>query len=141
MSRQMFENEETKKREKALGDIVAEKWKSQLQKVSIKYHVDCLVMRNDTPMAWVELRCRNNDMLQYPTLMLSLAKVQGAKRLKEDTGLPVFLVVEWNDAIRYTNLAECDFTLGFGGRNQMRDWQDQEPVCHIPIDQFQEFKQ
>ena len=141
MSRQMFENEETKKREKALGDIVAEKWKSQLQKVSIKYHVDCLVMRNDTPLAWVELRCRNNDMLQYPTLMLSLAKVQGAKRLKEDTGLPVFLVVEWTDAIRYTNLAECDFTLGFGGRNQMRDWQDQEPVCHIPIDQFQEFKQ
>lgn len=141
MSRQMFENEETKKREKALGDIVAEKWKSQLQKVSIKYHVDCLVMRKDTPMAWVELRCRNNDMLQYPTLMLSLAKVQGAKRLKEDTGLPVFLVVEWNDAIRYTNLAECDFTLGFGGRNEMRDWQDQEPVCHIPIEAFQEFKQ
>ena len=141
LGRPLYENHATKAKEQALGEIVAGKWKCTLQKVSIKYHVDCLAMRGDTPLAWVELRCRNNDMLQYPTLMLSLAKVQGAKRLEQDTGLPVFLVVEWEDAMRFTNLTEADFTLGFGGRNDMRDWQDQEPVCHIPLDQFQEFKQ
>lgn len=139
--RPLYENEETKAKEQALGEVVCSKWQCTLQKVSIKYHVDCLAMRQDQAVAWVELRCRNNDMLQYPTLMISLAKVQGSKRLQDDTGLPVFLVVEWNDTIRYTNLAQCDFTLGFGGRNEMRDWQDQEPVCHIPLDQFQEFKQ
>ena len=135
--RPLYENDETKAKEQALGDIVARAWKIKLQKVSIKYHVDCLAMRKDIAVAWVELRCRNNDMLQYPTFMISLAKVQGAKRLEEDTGLPVFLVVEWNYAIRYTNLVHCDFTLGFGGRNDMRDWQDQEPVCHIPLEEFQ----
>ena len=80
-------------------------------------------------------------MLQYPTYMISLAKVQGAKRLEEDTGLPAFLVVEWSDKIGYVNLAQVDWTLGFGGMNEVRDWQDQEPVCLIPIDTFQEFKQ
>jgi hypothetical protein len=141
MSRPLYENEATKARERALGEIAEKRWKCVLQKVSIKYHVDCLAMRDDDPMAWVELRCRDNNMLKYSTLMISLAKVQGSKRLQDDTGLPVFLVVEWTDKIAFTNLAQCDFTLGFGGRNQMRDWQDQEPVCHIPLDQFQEFKQ
>jgi hypothetical protein len=141
VSRPLYENDATKAKEKALGDIVCAKWKCELQKVSIKYHVDCLALREGEAMAWVELRCRNNHVLQYPTLMISLAKVQGAKRLQEDTGLPVFLVVEWNDSVMFTNLGQCDFTLGFGGRNEIRDWQDQEPVCHIPIEQFQEFRQ
>lgn len=141
MTRPLYENEATKAKEQALGEYVAKKWKCDLQKVSIKYHVDCLALREGAGIAWVELRCRSNDMLQYPTLMISLAKVQGAKRLEQDTGLPVFLAVEWTDKIAFTNLAQADFTLGFGGRNDMRDWQDQEPVCHIPLDQFQEFKQ
>ena len=139
--RQMFETAETKEREQRLGDIVAHKWRCELQKVSIKYHLDCLALRDDIPLAWVELRCRTNPMLQYPTYLISLAKVQGAKRLEEDTGLPAFLVVEWSDKIGYVNLAQVNWTLGFGGRNEVRDWQDQEPVCLIPIDTFQEFKQ
>jgi len=139
--RPLYETEETKEREQRLGDIVAQKWQCDLQKVSIKYSLDCLALRDDLPMAWVELRCRTNAMLQYPTYMISLAKVQGAKRLEEDTGLPAFLVVEWSDKIGYVNLAQVDWTLGFGGMNEVRDWQDQEPVCLIPIDTFQEFKQ
>ena len=104
--RQMFETAETKAREQRLGDIVAQKWRCDLQKVSIKYHLDCLAFRDDIPLAWVELRCRTNPMLQYPTYLISLAKVQGAKRLEEDTGLPAFLVVEWSDKIGYVNLAK-----------------------------------
>lgn len=141
MTRPLYETEETKAKEQRLGELVGAKWKCELQKVSIKYHLDCLAMRGDIPMAWVELRCRNNDMLEYPTYMISLAKVQGAKRLEEDTGLPAFLVVEWADQVRYVNLAQVDWTLGFGGMKEMRDWQDREPVCYIPIELFQEFKQ
>lgn len=141
MARQIYENEETKAKEQRLGEIVAAKWKCELQKVSIKYQLDCLAMRGDVPMAWVELRCRNNDMVEYPTYMISLAKVQGAKRLEEVTGLPAFLVVGWTDQVRFVNLAQADWSLGFGGRNDMRDWQDREPVCYIPIELFQEFKQ
>ena len=141
MTRQMYETDETKAKEQKLGELVGLKWKCELQKVSYKYKLDCLAMRGDIPMAWVELRCRTNDMLEYPTYMISLAKVQGAKRLEEDTGLPAFLVVEWTDQVRFVNLAQVDWSLGFGGMHDMRDWQDQEPVCFIPIELFQEFKQ
>jgi len=136
MSRQMYENEATKARERSLAEIVESKWNCELNKVSIKYRVDCLAMRDNTPVSWIELRCRENTKDQYPTLMISLAKVQGAKSLAQDTGLPVLLVVEWTDCVAFVDLANVGFTLGFGGRNQMRDWQDREPVCYIDTKEF-----
>lgn len=136
MSRQMYENEQTKARERSLGEVVEQKWNCELYKVSIKYRLDCLAMRGDAAVAWVELRCRENTKDRYPTLMISLAKVQGAISLANDTKLPALLVVEWTDCIGFVDLAAVEFTLGFGGRNQMRDWQDKEPVCYIDIKHF-----
>lgn len=141
MARELFENADTLAKERELGQIVEARWHCHLQKVPIKYHVDCLAMRDEDPIAWVELRCRSNSMLKYDTLMISLAKLQAAKRLQDDTGYPVFLVVGWSDKVGYVNLGQTNFNLGFGGRNDMRDWQDKEPVAYIALEQFQELKE
>lgn len=136
MARQLYENEDTKKREKNLAYIIKERFYADLYKVSIKYGVDCLQMRGKKPIGWVELRCRSNKRQDFPTLMISLSKVQKAKTLLKDTNLPVTLFVEWEDCIGYVDLGNVSFTLGFGGRNEMRDWQDQEPVCFIDTKDF-----
>lgn len=138
MSRDRFETDQTKAREQKLGEYISSRWNCELQKLAIKYRFDCLALRDDVAVAWIELRCRENPMLQYPTYMISLHKVQGAKRLEQDTNLPAFLVVEWTDKVGYVNLAKAKWTLGFGGMTKLRDWQDREPVCYIPIEEFEQ---
>ena len=58
-----------------------------------------------------------------------------AKSIKRDTGLDALIIVEWEDCIGYTQL-DGDWIIKTGGRVDRNDWQDIEPVVHIPVTEF-----
>ncbi len=108
-------------------------------KLPIRYCLDYAALRNKKIVAFVEIKHRTNKIHAYPTYMLSLAKVQAAKRLAEDVKVPSFLVVQWIDALGTTNLANCKFSVEMGGRIDRKDSQDVEPVAHINLAEFNKF--
>lgn len=61
-----------------------------------------------------------------------------AKELRDSTGLPTFLAIRYTDTDVYCNLTD-DTThyIKWGARTkQKRDWQDEQPACHIVIEEF-----
>lgn len=108
-----------------------------VRKLPIRYGVDFLVFRNDVAHAWIEVKCRNNPKDQYPDLMISVAKILEGIKTSQMTGLPFVLVIEWTDVVGTLRIHNTDgFKMGWGGRDDRGDAQDQEPVFHIPTAHF-----
>ena len=139
MSRTIYETQSDLNREENLKKELEKKWSCNLIKLPIRYCLDYAALRNKKIVAFIEIKHRTNKIHAYPTYMLSLAKVQAAKRLAEDVRVPPFLVVQWVDALGTTNLANCKFSLEMGGRTDRKDSQDVEPVAHINLAEFNKF--
>lgn len=85
---------------------------------------------------YVEVRCRNNNKNRYPTMMLAEKKWIELKKYSWPEAPAVFLV-KWSDCLGYVEYSdELKVTREWGGRNQMRDEEDVEPMIHIPISNF-----
>jgi len=144
--RKLYENDKSLAGEKEFATILESKWQCKLNKLPISYHIDFMGTRNEhceffketteKAVSFVELKCRTCKHDAYETYMLSLSKLMKARELSENTGLPVFLAVQWTDRMGFVRLNTCQCTLGVGGRKDRGDWQDIEPVVHIPIYQF-----
>ena len=102
----------------------------------IKYGLDYAALRDQEICAFIELKCRNNPMRQYPDYMLSMHKLMSAQQILMTTALQCYLVVSWTDAIGYTEINPDCYHYGISGRKDRQDPDDIEPVGYIPIDQF-----
>jgi len=103
------------------------------------YHVDYAMTEKDTPKitSWVEVKCRENPRDKYPTLILSVHKVQQGVQLANLTNLPFVLFVEWSDWAGHMRVDDDHrFHVSLGGRYDRNDPQDVEPVFEIPISRF-----
>lgn len=136
MARPFYEDENDRRRE---ADVVRKLMSPNdtIQKLPIRYGVDFMIFRNETPFKWVEVKCRNNPKDQYPDLMISVAKIVGGINLSEKTGIPFVLVIDWSDCICSLRIYNTDgFKMSWGGRADRNDAQDMEPVFHIPTAHF-----
>lgn len=136
MAREMYETEEHLEKERQVIAVVESKWKCEAVKLPISYALDYALMRNGRIAAFAEIRCRNK---RYDSYMLSLKKVLACLDLSRVTALPSMLIVSLPDPqqivwARMTPQILGDF--GFNGRNEMRDWQDKEPVAYIDMKEF-----
>lgn len=136
MTRKMRETEEHLKVERTLAEKLEVEWSATLQKIPRWYKLDFAVMRDDNIAAFVELKHRTNKKGTFWEYMISLDKVQAAKRLHEDTGKPCLLVVEWQDTTEMIDLAHCKFRVGFGGTKKRDDDDDMEPMAYIKVGCF-----
>ena len=139
MSRKIYETQGDLDREHEFKQELEEKLSCSLVKLPIRYCLDFAAVRNRKVVAFVEIKHRTNNIDAYPTYMISLAKLQAAKRLSEDGKVPSFLVVQWTDIRGTTNLATCNFSIEMGGRTDREDSQDIEPVAHIELSEFNKF--
>lgn len=138
MNRPMYETPESLKKEDEVAQKISAAWNTKLNKIPIKYRVDYAAERNGKIVAWIEIKCRTNDMNDYETYMLSLDKYNASIELGKVTNLPVTLVVKWNDKIGYADLLHCRGVIKMGGRVDRGDPQDVEPAVFIPIEDFRE---
>ena len=135
--RRRYESDGDRKGEAALLSFICHRWDCTAEKLSDRYELDCLLLRNGVGCAWLEMKIRTNAKAAYPTYMISFGKIMAARRLSEGSGLPSFLAVQWTDGIRYIRLDEIKkFDVAIGGRRDRDDAQDIEPVILIPIDDF-----
>mgnify|MGYP003630902216 CR=1 FL=1 len=104
-------------------------------KMPKQYRLDYCLVYGDVIKAFAEVKKRKNPKDKYETYIISLSKVMTAKSIKRDTGLDALIIVEWEDCIGYTQL-DGDWIIKTGGRVDRNDWQDIEPVVHIPVTEF-----
>tara|TARA_R110000772_G_scaffold94505_1_gene192450 strand:+ start:1681 stop:2103 length:423 start_codon:yes stop_codon:yes gene_type:complete len=104
-------------------------------KLPIQYKMDFCVTRNDYATSFVEVKCRNNKMEAYPTYMISLSKILSAAQYR-DFGINCILLVQWTDKMGWVRMPNKEWLTKVGGRKDRGDWQDVEPVAHIPVSEF-----
>ena len=104
-------------------------------KLPTQYHLDYCLMIGDAVTGFCEVKVRKNTHNKYSTYILSVAKVSAAKNLQDACGLSSVLVVKWTDKIGYVAF-NYDWPVFVGGRKDRGDWQDVEPVVHIPLSNF-----
>lgn len=137
MARPLYETRQDLENELGVMNTVAAIAKMTFRKMTIRYSVDYALMKGDAVHAWVEVKCRKNEMKKYPTLMISAGKLMEGVNLSYHTGKPFYLVVKWQDGIGRVKLDSLlKYKLTFGGRFDRNDAQDVEPVYEIPTSDF-----
>jgi hypothetical protein len=134
--RPTYENQQSLAAEEQTIIKVAQAWGVTYQKLPKQYRVDWALSKGKI-VCWCECKKRMNDSCTYPTLLLSLSKVMHGVEMYRVTSIPFVVVVEWNDGI-YWNKIDKVGEIGFGGRKDRGDWQDIEPVVHIPVTDFKQ---
>jgi hypothetical protein len=138
VSRPLYETEQDRQNEQALATLVSERFNCTMHKMPMKYTLDFAAARDGEVVAFLEMRQRKINRDRFDTYMISLNKILRAEELGRVTGLPCFLVIQWTDAVGMCRLDTCDYKVEIGGSTRRGDWQDIEPVAHIPINQFAE---
>lgn len=136
MNRPLYETQADRDNEVAMADILQRRFDCQLTKMPIKYSLDYMATRNGSAVAFIEVRQRKTQMMQYPTYMLSMFKVLRAAELAQMTGLPCFLAIQWSDAAGICKLPPADMDVRMGGSTRRNDPQDIEPMVYFPVDAF-----
>jgi len=136
-ARQPYETEENLANERRLLSLIEVAWQCTGAKLPTNYRLDYALHRHKVAVAFVELKSRTHHYRAFPNYIVSANKVISAVALSAVTGLPVFLIVEWTDAIGYTELlAGMGDKVSIRGREDRGDWQDIEPAIEFNISRF-----
>ena len=106
-------------------------------KLPLQYKMDFALTRNGVITALVEVKCHRNKKHAYPTYMISMSKLVAAAGYRS-IGINCILLVQWADAMGWVQMSNEDWSVRVGGRKDRNDWQDIEPVTHIPINEFKD---
>jgi hypothetical protein len=108
----------------------------EAKKLPRKYkQFDRALVRNDKDMvAFAELKCRKNSHDHYETYMISLDKWMYGIQLTQATGLRSIIFIQFTDGVYAIDVENVDgIYTEWGGRTvKRRDWEDEEPMIHIP---------
>jgi hypothetical protein len=114
----------------------------RFRKLPIRYEIECVVedVTKGDIVAFAEFKQRYNERDKYPTLFISHAKYK--KLLEYDDFRRSILFVRWRDVDGMHVVGDhlndiLNYKIAWGGRNDRGDWQDNEPVIHIPVDHFE----
>lgn len=134
--RPTYETKSDRARERRVAERLARLASKRAQQMPLRYQVDwALLDRFDRVCMWLEIKCRTNPMMQYPTYMLSLGKYHSMVQLQNNSNLPVRLVVQWSDHVGVLQVP-APHEIKIGGRKDRSDWQDQEPVALFDVSLF-----
>jgi hypothetical protein len=139
-NRPLYETQLDLDKESIVQSVLEKQWRCKLKKLPIAYHVDWIALRNNQPLAFVEIKHREKlEFNKYPTYMISLNKWMKAKELAKEVNVPFILVVKFMDGIyygKYTTDMIIENKYGFNGRYDRGDAQDVEPMVYIPLSIF-----
>ena len=113
----------------------AEKWNCDYMKLPLSYRLDFALVRRNKLVALAEIRVRHVKAETYPTIIFSVNKRAKANELSDQTKVPSFFVVQYDDEIRYIDFAETPDEFQVGGRTgaNRRDQADVELVGHYDV--------
>jgi hypothetical protein len=141
--RTLYETPSDLANEEQVKEHLEKIWLLKLHKLNINYKWDFAVYNptNSKIYGMAEIRCRNVKPFEYPSIMMSLNKWESGLQFVQ-CGLEIWFVVKFSDGTLWSwNHSEGDeerISIEIGGRNQLRDEWDVEPVVHLPNSLFQE---
>tara|TARA_R110000744_G_scaffold342627_3_gene447843 strand:+ start:316 stop:741 length:426 start_codon:yes stop_codon:yes gene_type:complete len=135
MGRPLYETDADLSREAVVMKLAATKWNCDYLKLPLSYRLDFALIRRNKLVALAEIRVRNVKAETYPTIIFSVNKRAKANQLSEQTKVPSFFVVQYDDEIRYIDFAETPDEFQVGGRTgaNRRDQADVELVGHYDV--------
>ena len=134
--RPKYESQNDLANERDAALFFAQKYGCDIAKLPVQYRLDFSVVdQSGDVVAFVEVKRRFNAMRKYCTCILSLSKLMAAIDIKNATKKNCYFLVHWDDAIGFVELDDR-YKIKIGGRMDRGDWQDVEPVIHIPVDDF-----
>jgi hypothetical protein len=104
-------------------------------KLPIQYKMDFCLIHNRMVRTFVEVKCRTNEKAAYSTYIISMSKIVAATSYSS-IGVNCLLLVQWSDQMGWVDMCKHKWDAKMGGRKDRGDWQDIEPVVHIPIFEF-----
>jgi len=135
LARPLYETDADLSREAKVMQTAAEKWNCDYMKLPLSYRLDFALVRRNKLVALAEIRVRNVKAETYPTIIFSVNKRAKANELSDQTKVPSFFVVQYDDEIRYIDFAETPDEFQVGGRTgaNRRDQADVELVGHYDV--------
>lgn len=147
-TRPLYETESDRRAEMEIAQEIEARLHIRLHKLPNSYWLDFFAtLDGGGPVAWVEVKDRRGFRWgQYPTVMVSVLKVQNASRLIDATGLPALFVVRDVEGdtrcVDFGAMLKRSDLIRWGGRTHWtRDASDIEPVMHVPIEWFKTLDQ
>jgi hypothetical protein len=162
MARPLYENKETLRKEVDFAKKVAALFQGTLVKLPIYYNIDYVLVKDGNTRvlipdetnideikalvgryevdAFLEFKCRNVLHRQYDTFILSSHKFEAGVRNNHLYDKPFLVCVRYTDSDTvYKYRKEHSWPIKLGGRWDRGDFQDIEPVVHIPTDELKPF--
>lgn len=133
--RPVYETQSNLNAEQELAAYAASKWKCEMRKQDKFNQFDYVAIRKRKVLAFIELRCRTNEMLKYPSCFITVNKLAHAYSMSAATGLPILFLVQWSDRTGFADLTK-KYPITVGGRTDRNDKADIEAVAEIPIEEF-----
>ena len=128
--RRAYESERDREREQVVARAVFEPLGLVVAKLPMAYEVDFAVMRGERVVGVAEVKVRSRA---YETVLVSLHKVQALRRAAQ-MGLRAWLLVAVPAGVYAHRVAPAGaLDVRWGGRADRGDWQDMEPVVHVPF--------
>lgn len=136
MSRPLYETKEDMDRETAVATELCRAWKCTSRKFGKNYTLDYELLRDGEVVALCEIKCRFVSHNTYDTYMISVQKIKEAQKIADSRRLPAFIVVHYEDDIRFFHVnMEPDWTEQ-GGRTDRGDPMDVEEVAHYKAERL-----
>lgn len=135
LPRPIYENSATLADEQAVIRLVSERWRCSFHKLGRDWRADYLLCKDGLGKAVVEVKCRTNERLRYPTYAISARKIESMLTQAQHLKLDPLLIVRWTDVIGWHRI-EGGYDIKIGGRRDRGDGADIEPMCHIPVGDF-----
>lgn len=130
------------RQDEAVTATIIEKWAGcKLIKQPMRNFIDWIAYRDNTPVAHIEFKRRNNNRMQYPTYMVSANKWKNGRDIAHRDKIPFILVIQWNDGLFYLKASDdIPVTYGTGGRQDRNDSADIENMVYIKTSLFKQIK-
>lgn len=108
-------------------------------KLPMSYEVDCAISQSGSVVGFCEFKRRKVIKDCYDTLILSLKKYKALASYSSNE-VQSKLFVRWNDvsSVHEVSPGGINYRIAWGGRSDRGDWQDSEPVVHIPVEDFED---
>jgi hypothetical protein len=140
--REYYEKESDLIKEARVREFLSNSKNVNVEKPNAAYQVDCVGYRKDETreVLWFgEIKCRNNSFERYPTLIISLLKIERGRTLAAAAHKPFYVFVQYENGKVYEHRLRKDeeYLVTYDGRTvHTRHQSDIEPVIHIPTSQL-----
>lgn len=137
MNRADYYTKQDEANEEAVARLITQSRGYMMEKMKKMHPMDYAAFSTEGLKAFIEIKCRTNEMAKYDTTMCGMNKLVFAHQVKERFGINSYLFVQWTDRLGYISMDEhCELDLG--GRIDRGDPNDTGMYAYFDVSKFKE---